>query len=101
MPNFVEVAKVADIRAGEGKVVNVKGTPVALFNVDGNFHAMSNTCLHMGGPLGEGFLEGKKVTCPWHGWEYDVSTGICELSGAKVASYKVKVEEGKVLVAID
>jgi nitrite reductase (NADH) small subunit len=49
--------------------------PVAIANVDGKFYAINNTCLHRGGPLGQGTLSGKVVTCPWHGWQYDVTTG--------------------------
>ncbi|HEV8595757.1 MAG TPA: Rieske 2Fe-2S domain-containing protein [Thermoplasmata archaeon] len=71
----VAVAKVGDVRPGESKVVLVLGRPVALFNVNGTFYATDNTCLHRGGPVGEGFLDGAIVTCPLHGWQYDVKTG--------------------------
>ena len=50
MPNFVKVGNVSDLKPGESKVVNVNGTDVALFNVDGEFFAINNTCLHKGGP---------------------------------------------------
>jgi len=53
----------------------VNGKTIALANVQGRFFAIHNTCLHRGGPLGQGVLERSVVTCPWHGWEYDVSTG--------------------------
>ena len=102
MPNFVKVASTSDLKSGENKVVNVNGTEVALFNVDGQFFATSNTCLHRGGPLGEGFLEGDVVTCPWHGWRYNVKTGQnAMMPTAKVAAYQVKTEGNDVLVAID
>lgn len=68
-------AKVAEIPAGSIKEVQVGGKPVALANVGGKFYAINNTCLHRGGPLGQGFLEGSVVTCPWHGWQFDVTTG--------------------------
>ncbi len=61
-------------------------------NVDGTFYAIHNTCLHRGGPLGEGELKGKVVTCPWHGWQYDVSTGKVALNPAvAVACFPVEV----------
>lgn len=102
MPNFVRVANASDLKPGENKVVNINGTEVALFNVDGQFFATSNTCLHRGGPLGEGMLDGDVVTCPWHGWRYNVKTGEnAMMPTAKVASYQVKVEGNDVLVEID
>ena len=75
---FVEVAKVSDVKPGHNKVVKAGGKEVALFNVDGKFHATTNTCLHRGGPLGEGSLSDSVVTCPWHGWQYDVKSGACK-----------------------
>jgi nitrite reductase/ring-hydroxylating ferredoxin subunit len=48
---------------------------VAVFNVDGKFYVLKNECPHAGGPLGEGFLDGPVVTCPWHGWQFDVTSG--------------------------
>ena len=102
MPNFVKVASINDLKPGENKVVNVNGTDVALFNVEGEFFAINNTCLHRGGPLGEGFLEGDVVTCPWHGWRYNVKTGQnIVMPNAHVPTYKVKVESNNVLVALD
>ena len=61
MANFTRVAGTSDLKPGENKVVNVNGIDVALFNVDGQFFAISNTCLHRGGPLGEGFLEEDRI----------------------------------------
>src|SRR3989338_10478093 len=102
MPNFVKVASTSDLKSGENKVVNVNGTDVALFNVEGEFYAISNTCLHRGGPLGEGFLEDDVVTCPWHGWRYNVKTGAnAMMPTAKVPYYQVKVEGSDVFVALD
>ena len=102
MPNFIKVGNTSDLKPGENKVVNVNGTEVALFNVDGGFFAVTNTCPHRGGPLGEGFLEADVVTCPWHGWKFNVKTGVSPVvPTAKVASYQVKVEGSDVLVAVD
>ncbi len=102
MPNFIKVASISDLNPGECKVVNVNGTDVALFNIGGEFFAINNTCLHRGGPLGEGFVEGDVVTCPWHGWRYNVKTGAnVTIPSAKVANYQVKIEGNGVLVAVD
>ena len=90
MGKLMKVTQVSDLPPGEGKVVEVEGQPIALFNVDGTFHAIHNTCLHRGGPLGEGDLEGAVVTCPWHGWQYDVTNGNkVRNPDVKVASFKV------------
>ena len=66
---FVEVAKVEEIKSGEGKTIEANGKTIALFNSDGMFYAIDNTCAHRQGPLGEGYLDGKLVTCPLHGWQ--------------------------------
>jgi nitrite reductase (NADH) small subunit/3-phenylpropionate/trans-cinnamate dioxygenase ferredoxin subunit len=97
---FVEVAKEGELKPGSGKTVNANGIPVALFNVDGKFYAISNTCLHRGGPLGEGELDGKVVTCPWHGWQYDVTTGKNVIFPAAVKKFNTKVENGRIFVEV-
>ena len=69
------VAATTDIPAGEGREFVVAGRIVAVFHTDGAFHAMDGICPHSGGPLAKGALNGNVVTCPWHGWQFDVSTG--------------------------
>jgi nitrite reductase/ring-hydroxylating ferredoxin subunit len=101
MANFVKVAAVGDVQPGTGKCVEVNGRQIALFNVDGTFHAIDNTCLHRGGPLAEGELEGTVVTCPWHGWQYDIVTGCNTMDETeRVDRFEVKVEGADVLVAV-
>jgi nitrite reductase/ring-hydroxylating ferredoxin subunit len=93
MPNFVRVASINDVPPGQGTAVEADGHTIALFNVSGTFYAIGNTCLHRGGPLGEGLLDEKIVTCPWHGWRFDVTNGAAEANPtAKVPVYPVKVE---------
>lgn len=93
------VAKVGDVKPGEAKVVVVLGRLVALYNVNGAFYATENTCLHRGGPLGEGFLDGAIVTCPQHGWQYDVRTGSNFMNpAATLRTYRVFVEDGAVKI---
>lgn len=102
MSEFVKVIAAADLPPGQGMEASVADKPVALFNVGGRFYAMSNTCLHRGGPLGQGFVEGTTVTCPWHSWTWDVTTGENVVNGElKVACYEVKVEDGNVLVKVE
>ena len=64
MPEYVRVAQASELEPNHGKLVEVQGKKIALFNVDGKFHAIDNTCTHRGGPLSEGELEGDEVTCP-------------------------------------
>src|SRR3989338_995296 len=94
-----EVARVDEIREGAAKVVSVNGEDVAVFLVDGQYHAIANTCPHKGGPLGDGVLDGCVVTCPWHGWKFDVTTGVSAVvKSVSVPKYNVKVEGDKVWV---
>jgi nitrite reductase/ring-hydroxylating ferredoxin subunit len=101
MATFVRAATVADVPPGTGRCVQVEGKEIALFNVGGTFHAIDNTCLHRGGPLAEGELDGTVVTCPWHGWQYDLTTGQNVMDDSeRVARYDVKVEGDAVLIAL-
>ncbi len=101
MATLTKVATTSEIPAGTGKVVEVGGKQLALFNCDGTFYAIDNRCAHRGGPLGEGSLNGTKVTCPWHGWEYEVTSGACTMnSSVKVASVQVKVDGEDILVSV-
>lgn len=101
MAKFVRVASLSDLPPGTAKAVEVAGTTLALFNVAGTVFALDNTCLHQGGPLGDGMLDGEVVMCPWHMWEYNVRTGekVGEPS-LKVCRYEVQVENGDIKVAI-
>jgi nitrite reductase (NADH) small subunit len=96
---FVRAAEVGSIPSGEGVVLELGGKAIALFHLDGRYYATANRCAHRGGPLGEGLLEGTVVTCPWHGWEFDVSTGIC-LGNPKVRIevYPVKIAGNELLI---
>ena len=67
MAEFLSLARVSEIQPSQGKTIMVGEKKIAVFNVGGNFYAMDGTCVHRGGPLGEGILEGCIVTCPWHG----------------------------------
>jgi nitrite reductase (NADH) small subunit len=101
MASFIKVATRADIADGTGKTVDVSGKPIALFNVGGKFYAIDNTCKHRGGPLGEGELDGTNVICPWHGWEYDITTGAnLDDPNVKVGCYPVKLDGDDILVEV-
>lgn len=77
------------------------GRVVALFNVDGEFHALDGVCPHAGGPLGEGTLKGTIVTCPWHGWQFDVTTGRhCLTAAIQHTRFPVRVDGDEVYVQL-
>ena len=101
MAEFVKVANLSELAAGVAKAVEINGKSIALYNVNGTVYATDNACLHQGGPLGEGTLEGNVVTCPWHVWEYDVRTGEnLEDSMLKLETYPVQVEGDDIKVAL-
>ena len=102
MAEFVKVAMTNELEPGQARLVEVKGKKVALFNVDGQFFALDNTCTHKGGPLAEGECSGHEVTCPWHGATFDVRTG--EVVGPPaqraVACYGVRVTGTEIEVEV-
>jgi len=97
---FVTVARVADVAPGTARAVVVGEREIALFNVDGTFYALDNTCPHQGGPLAEGWIEGTRVTCPWHAWTFELTSGSMTLGDfACVDTFEVRIEQDAVRVA--
>ncbi len=97
---FVTVARVSEIPAGGVKVVRLEDQPIAVFNVDGRFYALDDTCTHDGGPLAEGRIEGSVIECPRHGARFDLVTGaaLCLPASSPVATYPVRVEGEEIQV---
>ena len=101
MAKFVKVASLSELTPGSAKVVEALGKSIALFNVGGTIYATDNTCLHQGGPLGEGQLMGEVVICPWHQWEYNVRTGEnVDDNSLKLATFPVQVDGSDIKVAV-
>jgi nitrite reductase (NADH) small subunit len=101
MPQFVKVASTAELQPGSAMTVAVNGVEIALYNVAGKVYATDNTCLHQGGPLGEGMLNGEVITCPWHMWEYNVCTGEKIGDGSvKVSTYPVEIDGSDIKVGV-
>lgn len=102
MGAFVKAARASEIPAGAGKAVEISGKRIAIFNVDGVFYAIDDTCTHRGGPLSEGNLNGKDVTCPWHGAVFDVTSGavLSPPAPREVSRYATRIEGGDVQVEI-
>ena len=109
MSEFVEVAKEEEIPAGKMKGVTAGGKEILVVNYQGKYYAIGKICTHAGGDLSKGKLEGKVVTCPRHGSQFDVTTGE-SISGPRIAFlrlktkeepvYEVKVEGGRILIKI-
>ena len=99
---FLEVAEVDKIPAGCGSAFVVNGAEIALFKVDGEIYAISDTCLHQGSSLSAGELDGKIVKCRKHGWCFDVTTGfVTHVPDYGVKSYPVRVVDGKALIGVE
>jgi nitrite reductase/ring-hydroxylating ferredoxin subunit len=110
------IATVNDFPAGTRKLVDIKGRPIVVFNINGEFFALANRCPHQGGRLSEGRLvglieasepgcysysrRGEIIRCPWHGWEFDVRTGKswCEPDRVRARQFSVSVAPGATLV---
>ncbi len=101
MGRFYRVAKVQDIDLGKGVSSEVEGRSIAIFNLDGEFYAISNDCPHQGAPLAEGEIESAHVVCPWHAWSFDIKTGVCgENSKICIPRYNLKIEGDDVWVEV-
>lgn len=93
MSDFQPVGRVADFVPGQGRMVTVNGRHVALFRLGDEFFAIDNLCLHRGGPLCEGPIERDVVTCPWHGWSYEIRTGtMVQDPRVGVSKHEVRIE---------
>ena len=102
MGQLHKVAETKDLPPGSGMAVEVEGREIAIFNVDGKYFAIDDTCPHSGGPLSEGDLEGEQVVCPWHGAVFDLKDGSVQAPPADegVGCYRVEVDGDDIKVEI-
>jgi nitrite reductase (NADH) small subunit len=102
MAKLVKIAKTKDVPPGQAAAFTIEGQKIALFNVEGTYYAIGDTCTHRGGPLSEGDVQGTKVTCPWHGADFDLNTGAVLGPPAQngVPSYKVVLEGDDIKVEV-
>ena len=97
---FIKVAKTSDLTSGQKMLVEYEDEDVGLFNVDGEFYAISDVCTHDDGPLVEGTLDGDCIICPRHGARFNVKTGQQTMPAfAPVPLYQVKIEGDDILIA--
>jgi nitrite reductase/ring-hydroxylating ferredoxin subunit len=98
---FETVPEGSALAVGKGMTVQVAGQRIALFNLEGNYHAIDDECPHVGAPLGGGWIDGNRVACPMHGWEFDIKTGKgLTVPRCAVKSYPTRVENGEVQIDI-
>ena len=97
-----KVAELDDLPEGRVTTVVAGRKSLALTHHEGAYGALDNHCPHQGGPLGEGYLEENGViSCPWHGWTFDLKTGVSPLDrDVRVGCYPVRVEEGLLVVEL-
>ena len=102
MSNLTKVAQRGDIEAGKGKCVSANGQSIALFNLGGQFYAIDDACSHAGGSLSEGEVNGTKVTCPWHGAIFEITTGaVLDYPASEaVKKYNVHIQGDDILLEL-
>ena len=99
--SFVRTIKIDEVPPGTVRELSVEGKTIALANVDGKIYAVNNVCLHRGGPLGQGPLQGKMLICPWHGWGYDVTSGkLVDNPAAAVDCYATEVRGQDIFIDV-
>lgn len=102
VPRKIPVSPVEDLPAGEARIAALSGgREIAVFNVDGAYHAVDNRCPHQGAPLAKGQVVGDHVVCPLHRLQFDLRDGRCPWSAVlSVRRYPVVVERGWVFVEV-
>lgn len=100
---IVRVAGCGDLPPGRMIYVEIDGLPIALANVGGAIYAFGDACRHEGGPLSSGVLIDETVTCPWHGWTYNVRTGkaIVPPVGIRIPTYETRIDGDNIFVIVE
>jgi len=98
---FVKVATLSNLKPGWSTEVQLDGHPYAICNLDGEIHAMDGSCCCTGGPLGHGAIRDGLLICPWHGWRFDIRTGICAYDeDICQTKFPVKIEGDDILIDV-
>lgn len=103
MAEWVDVAKVEDFPPGTVRTVEIEGTPIAVFNLNGHYYAIEDVCTHEAETLSDGAVEGEEIVCPRHGAHFSIVTGAALSPPAyePVTTFPVQVEGGMVMVKDD
>src|SRR5882762_4514661 len=101
--NWIDVGATEELAKKPLRRVNAVNRDLAISWKDGTFGVVSNTCNHVGGPLGEGCLDGDYIVCPWHNWKFHRCNGLGEpgFEEDRVPAYEARVENGRLLVRAD
>ena len=98
---LVKVGSLSQLPAGSVMEASIGEDRFAICNVDGRIHALTGTCPHRGGPLGQGAMNGVNLTCPWHAWEFDCRTGEHDYNPAlKIATFTAQVSGDDIMIDI-
>lgn len=102
MTDYFKVARADEVEEGELMAVEVDGEPICLAKVEGCIYAFTDNCTHISGPLNEGELDGEVLTCPWHGAQFNITTGKVLRGPARqdIATYPVKVDDNAVFISL-
>jgi nitrite reductase (NADH) small subunit len=98
VPTKVHAGKTSDLLPGERRRVEVEDDVICIYNVDGEFYATSNICPHAHGPLHQGFVENKRIACPWHGWSFPLDCDEDDIPRDGLWRYRVHIENGDLYV---
>jgi nitrite reductase/ring-hydroxylating ferredoxin subunit len=102
MTEYIKVAKLEDFDEGEFYPVEVDGEPICLAKINGTIYAFTDNCTHISGPLSDGEFEGCVVTCPWHGAQFDITTGKVLRGPARqdLMTYPVQIHDNAILIGL-
>jgi nitrite reductase (NADH) small subunit len=103
MSQYIKLTNVSELPPeGEAREFEINGKTICIANTGEGCAALDNVCVHRGGPLGQGMIDGNKVICPWHGWTFDANTGASSHDASvRVAVYPLKIEGDDVLIELD
>src|ERR1700722_12912368 len=96
---FTRIASLAELREGCPIEAEVDGCPYAILKIDGEIRAFDGCCPCTGGPLGCGVIRDGLLVCPWHGWRFDIVTGVMAYDQTvRIARFPVRIENGEVFI---
>jgi len=100
--SWIDIGTLDDVPLRGARLVKTHAGCIALFRTgEEEIFAASNTCPHKAGPLADGIVHDQKVTCPLHNWVFDLNTGEAVGEDARIATYPVRIEEGRILLDAD
>jgi nitrite reductase (NADH) small subunit len=96
---FQRLCRFDELETNQGKEFLVEGQIVAVFRTADAVYALDGMCAHQGGPIAQGEVNGNCVTCPWHGWQYDICTGVNLLTQKKMLlDFAIEVRQNEVWI---